>query len=396
VKAVFFFLYASSLLAQSGSLDTNGGKSTSPPRLTPEQKKDLAHYDFQGAVRKLQNPPPNASVTPNAQTEPSVPPLQMDGKSASTPASSTSSATVNPVPVDWKPPHAEMNTTALKATGLSASWEGAYNVPAPGADGRVVYSYGGGMPVLVCAPLRVCTIELEPGEHIQSQPQIGDAARWEVTPILSGSDVNQTALLAVKPIVPGLDTDLVIPTDRRTYVVRLISDPARYISRVGFRYPAEEQSKWAKFKAQEDAAKREAEVAKAQEREKAEKQKAKDKADGLVPLAQDALDRLYFDYKLEGEPTLKPVRVLDDGQHTYIMYPADGRFRELPTLMIRTASSKNPELVNFRVVGNKYVVDRLFDKGILLVGVGKKQRKVTITRLQPYTITPGGAVDDGR
>ena len=252
------------------------------------------------------------------------------------------------------------------------------------------------MPVLVCAPLRVCTIELEPGEHIQSQPQIGDATRWEVTPILSGADVNQTALLTVKPIVSGLDTDLVIPTDRRTYVIRLISDPARYVSRVGFRYPAEKQAKWAQFKAQEDAAKREAELAETQEREKAEKQKEKDKADGIVPLAQDAFERLYFDYKLDGDSALKPDRVLDDGQHTYIMYPADGRFRELPTLMIRSTSSKSPELVNFRVMGNKYIVDRLFDKGILLVGVGKKQRKVTITRLQPYTVTPGGAAHAGR
>ena len=93
---------------------------------------------------------------------------------------------------------------------------------------------------------------------------------------------------------------------------------------------------------------------------------------------------------MEGEPALKPDRVLDDGQRTYIMYPADGRFRELPTLMIRTSSNKAPELVNFRVVGNKYIVDRLFDNGVLIVGVGKKQHKVTITRLQPYTATPEG------
>jgi hypothetical protein len=29
-------------------------------------------------------------------------------------------------------------------------------------------------------------------------------------------------------------------------------------------------------------------------------------------------------------------------------------------------------------------VDRLFDKGVLILGVGKKQRKVTITRSQHY------------
>jgi type IV secretion system protein TrbG len=112
-------------------------------------------------------------------------------------------------------------------------------MPTPGADGRVVYAYGAGMPVVVCAPLRVCAIELEPGEHVQSQPQIGDARRWEVTPVASGSGLDQTALLIVKPIEAGLDTDLVVPTDRRTYVLRLVSDPLRYISRVAFRYPAD-------------------------------------------------------------------------------------------------------------------------------------------------------------
>ena len=79
---------------------------------------------------------------------------------------------------------------------------------------------------------------------------------------------------------------------------------------------------------------------------------------------------------------MRPERVLDDGQHTYIFYPNDGRFREVPTLMID--SNGKTELVNFRVDGNRYVVDRLFDKGVLLLGVGKKQKKVTITRSQDY------------
>ena len=79
---------------------------------------------------------------------------------------------------------------------------------------------------------------------------------------------------------------------------------------------------------------------------------------------------------------MRPVRVLDDGQHTYIFYPNDGRFREVPTLMIDV--NGKTELVNFRVDGNRYVVDRLFDKGVLLLGVGKKQKKVTITRAQDY------------
>ena len=110
------------------------------------------------------------------------------------------------------------------------------------------------MPVVVCAPLRVCALELEPGEHIQSPPQIGDGRRWEVTPVSSGSGLTQTALLIIKPIEAGLDTDLVVPTDRRTYVVRLVSDATSlHFRRSRFRYPGDDPAKWSAFQAQQDA-----------------------------------------------------------------------------------------------------------------------------------------------
>jgi type IV secretory pathway VirB9-like protein len=39
--------------------------------------------------------------------------------------------------------------------------------------------------------------------------------------------------------------------------------------------------------------------------------------------------------------------------------------------------------------GQRYIVDRLFDKAILVVGVGKKQTRVTITRATPYSGSTG-------
>jgi type IV secretory pathway VirB9-like protein len=259
----------------------------------------------------------------------------------------------------------------------------AFNLATPGADGRVVYMFGAGMPVLVCAPLRVCVLELERGEHIQSQPQIGDSRRWDVTPVSSGTGVDETPLLIVKPIEAGLDTDVVVPTDRRTYVVRLVSDPTRYVSRVAFKYSSDDHAKWAAFQAHEDAAKRDADLAAEQAAAaQAARQKEKDKKDGVVETTGDAVDKLFTDYKIEGDPNLVPQSVFDDGQHTYICYPKNHRFRELPTLIILV--NGKGELVNFRVEGNKYVVDRLFDRAFLLVGVGKKQSRVKITRNQHY------------
>jgi len=233
---------------------------------------------------------------------------------------------------------------------------------------------------MVCAPLRVCAIELQAGEHLESQPQIGDSRRWEIAPLIAGSGFEEAPVLIVKPIEPGLETDLIIPTDRRTYVVKLVSDPTRFISRLAFSYPSDDKAKWAAFQVRQESAKRDAEAM-------ADAQRAKDKQASVLPLADGALDRLYFDYKLDGDPAYRPERVLDDGLHTYLIYPDDGRFREMPTLLMLV--NGKTELVNFRVDGSRYIVDRLFDKAVLVVGVGKKQTRVTITRGKPYSGSTG-------
>ena len=308
----------------------------------------------------------DSSVEGSADHEPNVPAQNPSAQSlpAGAPADKGSE-----VPLNWRPPHAELNAAAVSAAEVSRQWETGVATPTPGADGRVVYIFGQGMPVMVCAPLRVCAIELQAGEHLESQPQIGDSRRWEITPVLSGSGLDETPLLIVKPIEAGLETDLIVSTDRRTYVFRLVSDPMRFVSRLAFQYPGEDAAKWAAFEIRQAAAKRDAEAV-------AEQAHEKDKRAGVVPMAENTLDNLYFDYKLSGDAAYRPEQVFDDGQHTYLIYPNDGRFRELPTLLIQVNGKS--ELVNFRVDGSRYIVDRLFDKAILVVGVGKKQTRVTI------------------
>jgi type IV secretion system protein VirB9 len=361
------------------------GASQSSPAVTAQQKQELSNYNFKAAAAAL-NAQTNQAVPKPSPSTP-IPPLQVPPVSGQRPTVQSSPDGVTPaekgseVPPNWKPPHAELNNAAITATAVAHQWETGVGTPTPGPDGRVLYVFGQGMPVMVCAPLRVCAVELQTGEHLESQPQIGDSRRWEITPVMSGSGLDQTPLLVVKPIEAGLETDLIIPTDRRTYVVRLISDPTRFISRLAFQYPADERDKWATFQAQQDAATRDAEAVAEQKR--AQEDQAKDKQAG----AENALDNLYFDYKLSGDPAYRPERVLDDGQHTYLIYPNDGRFRELPTLLMLV--NGKTELVNFRVDGTRYIVDRLFDKAILVVGVGKKQTRVTITRATPYSGAAG-------
>ena len=75
----------------------------------------------------------------------------------------------------------------------------------------------------------------------------------------------------------------------------------------------------------------------------------------------------------------RPVRVFDDGQHVYIQMPPTFQASEAPVLLVQTRGGESA-LVNYRVRLPYYVVDRLFDTAILIVGVGSQQDRVTIRR----------------
>ena len=47
-------------------------------------------------------------------------------------------------------------------------------------------------------------------------------------------------MIILKPQMPGLDTNLLITTDRRAYYLRLISKPEDYVARVAFAYPEDD------------------------------------------------------------------------------------------------------------------------------------------------------------
>jgi hypothetical protein len=83
------------------------------------------------------------------------------------------------VPPGWEPSKdVALSETAREAVALSAKLTNEQNNPVPGPDGRVVYTFGVGQPTLVATPLRVSSIELQAGEKILGEPQIGDSVRW--------------------------------------------------------------------------------------------------------------------------------------------------------------------------------------------------------------------------
>ena len=96
-----------------------------------------------------------------------------------------------------------------------------------------------------------------------------------------------------------------------------------------------------------------------------------------TPLPDTAIDKLDFNYRMSGDRGLQPVRVFNDGTHTYLQMPQG--MREVPVLFA-VGSDGGDTLVNYRFTGQYYVVDGV-PAGIALVeGSGKHQRRALVTR----------------
>jgi type IV secretion system protein TrbG len=301
-------------------------------------------------------PPPAGvkRVPPAAQGQ--IPPKIEDPGSLPGPTSGIT-------PKDLRPKaDVPLSSTALEAVRVSERWQGEKNAPSPGPDGRVMYSFGAGLPTVVCAPLRVCMIELQAGEKIVGEPHIGDSVRWNISPAMYGTGEQATAVIILKPQTPGLDTNLLITTDRRAYYLRLISKPDDYVARVAFAYPDDDSSrKWQQ------------QLAEQQTLAKQEKHAAE------VPPAVLSVEKVNFDYTIRGgDEHIRPVRVFDDGAKTYIQMPAEIQHREAPVLLVLGKDGKG-EMTNYRVKDQTYIVDRLFDHANLVLGSGKKAQKVEIS-----------------
>ncbi len=244
-----------------------------------------------------------------------------------------------------------------------------------GKDGKVSFLFGATMPRLVTAPLRISDIQLQPGETIR-EVQIGDTVRWMISPSISGTAPNEVSHVIVKPTDVGLQTTLAIFTDRRTYMLNLISRKSDYMPIIGFEYPDEINEKWAAYHNYQ---------------RELEKSNEFSPAPGVPIRNMSSLD---FNYNIKGSTSWKPLRVYNDGIKTYIQMPKSMQFREAPVLMVLDKHD-NKQLVNYRLKGDRYIVDKLFDEAVLIVGVGRDQEKILIQKTnRRYTSSPLDILDD--
>ena len=259
----------------------------------------------------------------------------------------------------------EFNTSERKAIDIANKWsEGASPDlhPMAGSNGSVKYLYGVQRPSIVCAVLQVCDVALQPGEQVNSI-NIGDSTRWSVEPAITGLPPNEIQHLIIKPMDVGLETSLVVTTNRRAYHLRLRSHRSEYMPHISFTYPEESMAKWD-------------ELRRRQMRERTER---------TIPDTGEYLGNLSFDYELLGSAKWKPVRVYNDGTKTILEMPKAMETSEAPTLLVLrndTLGDEETAIVNYRIQANRYIVDTAFDRAILISGVGNNQQRITINRGQ--------------
>jgi len=219
---------------------------------------------------------------------------------------------------------------------------------------RQIYTYApGAIYELYTSPSFISAILLEPGESL-GDVAAGDTSRWMVQETSAETGIDGRTIVLVKPQTTGLRTNIVLVTDRRTYTIEAIAQAgSAYSAQIAWCYPAEEEARMA------------------------------------------SVDQLHFGYRVRatrgGRPSWMPTRVFDDGRRTWIEMPEAVASSDLPPLFVITG--EGAELVNYRVQGRRYMVDRIFDVAELRLDtraptIVRIEREGATTQRRP--VRPGG------
>ena len=255
--------------------------------------------------------------------------------------------------------------------------------------GFVRFPYGQSYPLLYCKPLRICDLQLQPGESVLDVA-LGDTEFWHAQKMESGPAGARAPHVIFKPVEERISTNAIITTDRRTYHVGLISvaDPdgrRSYYRHAGFYYPNATVTAWTSAQQRQEQARHAAEAA------------ARSTVEPGVP------PELYYGYEISGDTVpWRPEKVFDDGTRVYIKMPTAMHVTEAPGLWVIDEHGQQ-NLVNYRIRDGHYIVDKVFSKARMAIGVGGRADEVYITRQKPSegdlakrTRAAGQELADGR
>jgi len=299
-------------------------------------------------------------VADGARSQAPAPALE----TVSPPAAPTRFATMAPIP---DPPAAGARRDRPSATsGSSRGATGRAAIAAANATAREtsrsrgfvggvqVFAYDPGRVYEVwTAPLRVTTLTLSPGETVTSKAA-GDTVRWQIGETSSGEGPNQRAHVMIKPLQRGLETNLVLATNRRVYLLQLRSGaPEAFNAAVTWDVAAV-------LDAPDPAG------------------SPAPEPQGLVT-PQGPLDGGFRITAKGKRPSWMPAAVMTDGVRTFLTFPPSVTAGEAPALFALAPDGK-AQLVNYRQQGGLWVVDRVLQAAELRVG-GRRPKVVRIERV---------------
>lgn len=190
----------------------------------------------------------------------------------------------------------------------------------------------------------ITDIRFEKGEQIKFVGG-GDTTRWIIDKASVGSGQQAIQHLYVKPTQKGIYTNLIINTDRRSYQLNLEST-SYYNPAVSWLIP--------RTQSQIDNEKK------------------------IANYATINPDKLDFSYNFSNKKLVwAPERIFDDGKKTYIQLKPSSSAYDIPAFFVVNTEG-TLVYVNYRVVNGYYVIDRLFEKGVLIIG--KEKIKIKRTR----------------
>ncbi len=195
----------------------------------------------------------------------------------------------------------------------------------------------GALYQIYSAPLNITDLQFQMGEKLISVAA-GDTLRWQVSKTYSGDGAEKVEHIVLKPSSSGISNSLVVTTDRRTYHLALHATQTTAMASVKWQYPGDGNLV----------------------------QNLSVAAPSAGDLAMDInhIDTQYTIQLDKGpQPVWFPKTVFNDGKKTYIQFAANQG--PLPTLFVGTDS---PALINYRVIGNYFVVDTVISDAQLRSG----------------------------
>ncbi len=196
-------------------------------------------------------------------------------------------------------------------------------------DSTMVFAYAPNqLYKIYCRAGYLTDVSFKKGEKI-TYVGGGDTAKW----MIDTAEADGVPHLYIKPIQPDATTNLIVNTSRHTYQI-LCNAGDWYNPMIKWSYSSEEQLA----------------------------NRAQAKKDEQIYTAKMNVahpEQLNFNYQITGKAKWKPAMVFDDGEKTYIQFDKKVK-NKLPVLFIREENKKEISLVNYKIKGDYYIVEKLF------------------------------------